>query len=193
MIENGKPLQRSFFERNTVTVARELVGKILVCGKCSGRIVETEAYLGENDLASHASRKSARSKGNIMFGQAGRAYVYFTYGSYWMFNVVTEKEGIGGAVLIRAIEPLQGLALMKKRRNTDNIFNMCSGPGKLCQALSINSSFHGADVAKPGKLFFLESNHVPQIISSSRIGITKGTEHMFRFTEKNSKFISKKI
>lgn len=193
MIEDAQILGKPFFERDTVQVATELVGKNLVSGKCIGRIVETEAYLGENDAASHASRKNAREKGNRMFGQPGKAYVYFTYGNHWMFNVVTEKEGTAGAVLLRALEPLQGIGLMEKRRGTRDLHNLCSGPGKLCQALAINGSFHGLDLAKPkSRLFFVDESYAPQIVSSPRVGISKATEHAFRFFEKGSCFISGK-
>ncbi|MBI4045020.1 MAG: DNA-3-methyladenine glycosylase [Candidatus Diapherotrites archaeon] len=193
MIEGGKILGKPFFERDTVQVATELIGKNLWCGKCVGRIVETEAYLGENDAASHASRKSAREKGNLMFGQPGNAYVYFTYGNHWMFNVVTEKNGTAGAVLIRALEPLQGIGLMEKRRGTRDLHNLCSGPGKLCQALAINGSFHGLDLTKPqSKIFVAGTGNALQVVSSLRVGISKGTEHAFRFFEKESRFVSGK-
>ena len=193
MIEKGKILGKPFFGQDTVRVARELIGKNLWCGKCVGRIVETEAYLGEKDAASHASRKNAREKGNRMFGQPGKAYVYFTYGNHWMFNVVTEKNGAAGAVLIRALEPLEGISLMKKRRDTENPLNLCSGPGKLCQALAINGSFHGLDLTKPPcRIFVADTGHVPEIASSARVGISKGMEHALRFFEKGSRFISGK-
>lgn len=183
-------LTKKFFERNTVLVAKELLGKSLVCGKCSGRIVETEAYLGKNDLASHASAKS-RKRSQVMFGPASHAYVYFTYGNHWLFNIVTEKTGIAGAVLIRALEPLTGISLMKKHRATDNLLNLCSGPAKLCQALSIDNKLHGKPLSKQ-TVCVLDSKEKPQIVSTSRVGISKGKEHNYRFFVKDNPFVSRK-
>ncbi|MHA1675849.1 MAG: DNA-3-methyladenine glycosylase, partial [Candidatus Njordarchaeales archaeon] len=132
------PLNRNFYERYTVDVARDLLGKVLVRVLSSeqilaGIIVETEAYRGQDDPASHAyGRKTPRNA--IMYGKPGYSYVYFIYGMYHCLNVVTEPEGVPAAVLIRAVEPIFGIELMKKYRNTDKISNLTNGPGKLCQA-----------------------------------------------------------
>jgi len=140
-----KILTRSFYIRPTLTVARELIGAQLVRidrgRKLAGLITETEAYISEKDLACHA--KAGRTpRTEIMFGEPGHAYVYFTYGNHWMLNVVTEREGFPAAVLIRAIQPVEGVELMSKRRNRGDTF----GPGKVTQALGITKSQNGVDL-----------------------------------------------
>ncbi len=185
-------LSNGFFERNTRTVAKDLLGKILVNGETAGRIVETEAYFGEKDPASHASMKS-KKRSAIMFGPPGCAYVYFTYGNHWMFNVVTEKEGKAGAVLIRALQPVTGIPLMKKRRATQNIFLLTNGPARLTQALGINKKFNGKTLSE-GELFILNYHEPKQkikISSAPRIGISKGKEALLRFFIKGNRFVSK--
>lgn len=136
-------VSRPFYEQPTVQVARKLLGKYLVRkhpdGKTVGRIVETEAYIGPKDLACHAARgRTVRTE--IMFGPAGHAYVYFIYGFYYCLNIVTEEKDFPSAVLIRAVEPLDGIELMKVRRRTEKLHNLASGPGKLCQAFAIGVS-----------------------------------------------------
>ncbi len=181
-------LKRGFYSRNTETVAKELLGKVLVNGMCKGKIVETEAYFGPNDPASHAFGKVTK-RNIIMFQKPGIAYVYFTYGNHWMFNVVTEKKGVPGAVLIRALEPLEGIKIMKMRRN--KIKDLTNGPGKLTQALGIDRSFNGKDLTN-GSLFIENSREKPRILTTTRIGINRGKDMPLRFYIKNSVFVSRK-
>ena len=185
-----KRLPRSFFNRPTLDVAKELLGKILVIGKTSGRINEVEAYIGENDPACHACRgKTARNE--PMFGPAGHLYVYFTYGMYHCANIVTEKENFPAAVLIRGIEPLEGVPLMQKRRaaychkktwhgKTDHL---ADGPGKLCIALGMTKRSHnGADLCAKTDCAVYDDNFKPKKIQkSTRIGIRVGTNKLWRF------------
>jgi DNA-3-methyladenine glycosylase len=160
-------LKREFFARDTLIVARDLLGRRLVRilptaedsqigeKRLSGRIVEVEAYIGEEDDASHAS--PGRTKRNApMYGPPGHAYVYLIYGMYHCFNVVTEHEGFPAAILIRALEPLEGLDVMRQRRGGRPDRQLTSGPGRLCEALSIDRHFDGADLCAPGARLFLE-------------------------------------
>lgn len=187
-------LDKNFYEKTAIELARELLGKMLIheaySGTAGGIIVETEAYCGIDDPASHAANgPTPRSK--IMFGPSGISYVYFSYGMHNLFNIVSDKFGIAGAVLVRAIEPKIGIELMKKRRKTDSVLNLCSGPGKLTTALSITLKENGLNLRqKP--LCVTEGNLVPkyEICSSPRIGISKATEHPWRFFIKGSPFVS---
>jgi len=187
-------LSREFYSKNTKTVAKELLGKILVHkskeGVCKGKIVETEAYLGYNDPGSIGYRKVKNIPKSLLKGP-GHAFVYFTYGNHWMLNVVAKKPGLLGAVLIRALEPLEGIDLMKKRRNNDDIFSLTNGPGKLTNAFDINKYHDGLDLIK-NVLFIENSNEKFDIITTTRIGISKGKEKLLRFYIKNNDFISKK-
>ncbi len=183
-------LSRKFYSRNTKTVAKELLGKILVHKKCKGKIVETEAYFGKNDPASHAHCKITK-RNIIMYQKPGTAYVYFTYGNHWLLNVVTEKEGIPGAVLIRAVEPLEGIKIMKRRRKINNIKNLSNGPGKLTKAFGINKKHNGLDLTKDN-LFIEDSKEKFEIVNTTRIGISKGREKLLRFYIKDNEFVSKK-
>ena len=167
------PLPRSFYNRPTLKVARELIGARLVRmldgQRLSGLIVETEAYIHQNDLGSHA-RAGRTPRTQVMFGPPGHAYVYFTYGNHWMLNAVTEEEGVAGAVLIRAIEPVDGIATMLKRRLGRDTF----GPGKLAQALAITGSENGIDLTrKNGRLWIEEGRTVPGrlVTKGPRVGL----------------------
>lgn len=146
-LASGAILPASFYARDTERVARELLGCVLECrtqrGVTSGRIVETEAYLGEHDAACHAAvGRTART--DPLYGPPGTAYVYFIYGMYWCFNTVTRREGLPSAVLIRAVEPLDGIASMRKRRPVRRLEDLTSGPGKLCAALGIDGRHNRA-------------------------------------------------
>ncbi|MCC6259917.1 MAG: DNA-3-methyladenine glycosylase [Anaerolineales bacterium] len=171
-------LPRKFYERSTLTVARELLGAKLIHisngKKLVGAIVETEAYIGEDDLACHAkARRTKRT--DPMYGEAGHAYIYFTYGNHWMLNAVTEKENYPAAVLIRAIAPLEGVDLMMERRHGRDTF----GPGKLTQALGITLSQNYADLTEPTSPLRIEagiqiSDKIVTI--GARVGLNKTPE-----------------
>ena len=193
-------LPRSFYLRPTLTVARELLGTYLVraTGRniLAGKIVEVEAYQGEKDPASHAYRgKSKRNE--VMFRMGGYLYVYFTYGMHYCCNVVTEEEGLGRAVLLRAIEPVSGTAKMKRNRDFDpgrmNEYQLTNGPAKLCEAFGISRKDNGTDLLGddlfisrvPGR----QSTH--SIVRSTRIGISAGTEHRWRFTIRDNPWVSR--
>ena len=182
-------LNRKFYQRNTLRVARELLGKKLVRRvnglELSGMIAETEAYCGSEDSACHAHRgKTPRNA--VMFGKPGHAYVYFTYGMHYMLNLVTEAEENPCAVLIRAILPLEGIEAMEARRRKKGAL-LTNGPAKLCQALSIDKSLNGWDVTLGRELWLENYKKIPgsQIITTPRIGIDyahqKHREALWRF------------
>ena len=170
------PLPRSFYARNTIKVARELLGKVLVRKKEG--VIEVEAYT-ENDPASHSYR-GPTPRNRVMYGPPGHAYVYFCYGNHWLLNFVTEKEGVAGAVLIRAIKPIEGIELMKKNRGTNDIKNLTNGPGKLTKALGIDGKDNGTDITR-GNLYVEEGITPRKIQRGKRIGIKNGVELKRRF------------
>lgn len=178
-------LNRSFFEKNTIEVARNLIGSLFKFetseGVASGVIIETEAYLGEEDKASHA-RFGRDGKGRLMFGMPGVAYVYLIYGMHYMFNVVTEPEGVAGAVLIRALVPVEGVELMKKRRRTEDVKNLTSGPARLTSAFGITLEQNGRDITT-GPLGIWEYIEVDKkdVLSTPRIGVIGWKEKPWRF------------
>ena len=194
----ARVVAQKFFSGTTVEVAQALLGTCLVHdssdGIVAGRIVETEAYLCQDDAACHAARgKTARNA--VMFGPPGYAYVYFVYGMHYCFNVVTAKEGIGEAVLIRALEPLEGLPIMEQRRKTTVLKNLCNGPGKLVQALGITREHNGfALTKKPLTLHPRDSfggSEAIEIEVSKRIGITVAADLPLRFSVKGNPFVSR--
>jgi DNA-3-methyladenine glycosylase len=188
-------LPSSFYSRPTLRVARDLVGQILVHetprGLASGRIVEVEAYLPKNDPGSHAARGQT-PRNAIMFGPAGFAYVYFCYGNHFLFNVVTEKPGLPGAVLIRALEPVEGLGLMARRRKKDLEPKkvLTNGPGKLAQALDLGPAQNRQKVTSKPLYIRAASSHPREIGVTTRIGITEGWELPLRFYLKGSPYLS---
>ena len=188
----GPILPRSFYNRPSVQVARDLLGKVLVHGATGGIIVETEAYLGLDDAASHAYRGITRRNG-VMFGPPGHAYVYFIYGMYECVNMVTEPAGTAGAVLIRAIEPLLGVELMQIRRpGAKRLRDLASGPGKLTLALGITRALNGADVTKGPLVVRDRRGEEPfEIAAGPRIGISKNADLPLRFTIAGSDFVSR--
>jgi DNA-3-methyladenine glycosylase len=192
-----KPLPRSFYARPVLTVARETIGKILVHdtpeGRVAGRIVEAEAYRGPEDRAAHSygGRRTARTE--AMFGAPGHAYVFFVYGMHWHMNLVTTAVDAPHAVLIRALEPLEGLELMAARRGLSaGARDLTNGPGKLCQALAIGKASYGVDLCK-GPLFLSHGTH-PRVARSPRIGIDYAgawVARPWRFFERASPWVSR--
>jgi DNA-3-methyladenine glycosylase len=188
-------LPRSFFARPSPEVGPDLLGRILVRKVGDGRlltarIVEAEAYQ-EDDPASHSFR-GRTNRTEVMFGPPGHAYVYFTYGMHHCMNVVTGSTGEGSAVLLRAAEPLEGLEEMARRRGTNDPRALCSGPGRLCQALGIDRAENGLDLVRGRLLWLLEGAPVaPSTISvGPRVGITSGTERPWRFSVQGDRFVS---
>lgn len=187
------PLPRSFFTRSTLHVARDLVGHILIHetprGRLAGRIVEVEAYRGPRDPASHAYRLTPRSR--IMWGKPGTAYVYFTYGNHYCVNVVTEREGIAGAVLIRALEPVEGLDIMRANRRVDDERFLSNGPGRLTQAMGIRREHNGADFTRPPLYLARGRGEKIRVVAGPRIGIRVATERAWRFYVAGNGFVSR--
>ena len=199
---NSKKLPRKFYTRVVKTVAKDLLGKILVKKEGSsilaGRIVEVEAYDGNIDEAAHTFiGKTTRNE--IMFNEGGYFYVYFTYGAHFCCNVVTGKKDHGTAVLIRAIEPIKGINKMIKNRfgrkllNEKERFNLTSGPGKVCQAMGINRSHYGIDLTKD-KIFILDAPKLKRdmIVVTKRVGIKKSVDLPWRFYIKENPYVSRK-
>ncbi|OGN61820.1 MAG: hypothetical protein A3F09_06085 [Chlamydiae bacterium RIFCSPHIGHO2_12_FULL_49_11] len=166
-------LERDFFSRDTILVAKSLIGAVLVYGTSEAEVIETEAYLGPEDLASHARFKS-RKRNHLMFGEPGRLYIYFTYGMYHMLNVVAKESGSAGAVLIRALRPISGI-----EGKTD-------GPGKLTKTLKITQIHNGLDAVE-GPLFFEDRGLYPPLMEGLRIGI----DYAGIFRDKPWRFIKK--
>lgn len=184
------PFDRAFYDRPTLAVARDLIGALLVHetphGRLAGYIVETEAYAGPDDAASHAYRGET-PRNRVMFGPPGHAYVYRSYGVHAMLNVVTEAAGVAAAVLIRAVEPCDGLAAMLANRaidpNPDGVQsrNVANGPGRLCQALGIGLCLDGADLTHPPLYLLPGRRDGLEIVQTTRIGITRSVELPWRF------------
>lgn len=196
MSRSTRRLPRSFFARPSPEVGPDLLGRILVRRVVDGtlltaRIVEAEAYQ-EDDPASHSFR-GRTNRTEVMFGPPGHAYVYFTYGMHHCMNVVTGSTGEGSAVLLRAAEPLEGLEEMSRRRGTNDPRALCSGPGRLCQALGIDRAENGLDLVTGRRLWLLEGAPVaPSKMSvGSRVGITSGTERPWRFSVRGDRFVSR--
>ena len=180
-----KVLSRSFYNRDTVKVAKDLLGKTLVrkIGNktISGIITETEAYRYKDDPASHAYG-GITERNKIMFGQVGKAYVYFTYGMHFCVNAVARNDKYdAGAVLIRGLKPKEGVDFMIKKRKTNQVSNLTNGPAKLTQAMQITKKQYGEDLAKVSSLYITEGLDRKKIIANSRIGIKNGTEKLWNF------------
>ncbi len=187
----GPILKREFFERPTIEVARDLLGKVLVHGPAAGIIVETEAYLGGDDLAAHSAR-GLTDRTRVIFGPPGHAYVYFIYGMYECLNIVAEPEGKPGCVLIRALEPLAGLELMQQRRAAARrIEDLASGPGKLALAMGVTRAHNGADLTRGALVVRApEEPRRVEIDVTSRIGITNCADWPLRFVVRGNRFVS---
>lgn len=201
-----KKLNREFYSRDTETVAKELLGKILiheVDGKrLAGKIVETEAYLGIKDKAAHSYGGRRTPRVEVMYGEAGVSYVFIIYGMYYCFNVVTQKEGIPEAVLIRALEPVENLDIIANNRfkkdyndlTKTQIKSLTNGPGKLCNALKINKALNGEDLCD-NRLYIVDNDEEFNIITDKRIGIDYAEEardYLLRFHIENNKYVSVK-
>jgi DNA-3-methyladenine glycosylase len=187
------PLARSELPVDTVSLARYLIGKVLVRklpeDVVSGRIVETEAYV-VGDAAGHAHRGMS-PRNRSLFLQRGHAYVYLAYGSSYMLNVSSETPGIGAGVLIRALEPLEGLAIMRSNRGVECLRDLARGPGKLAAALRVDRRVDGLDLCREGPLCLAQGDHEPgEIAQSTRIGISRATDRPLRFYLRHSPFVS---
>ena len=197
-------LKRDFYTRaDTLRVARELLGKLLVVpvesgARVSGRVVEVEAYLGAEDRAAHSYGGRRTRRTETMFGVGGTTYVFFVYGMHHQFNVVTGPEGQPHAVLVRAVEPLEGIELMRERRPVSKERELTSGPGKLCRALGIDLTFDGEDLTTWGRVWLEETGvklKPEQIASGPRIGVAYAAEDAlkpWRFWVKDNEYVSRK-
>jgi DNA-3-methyladenine glycosylase len=192
-----KPISIDFFKKDTIKVSKELLGKVIVrkidnktC--LAGKIVEVEAYIGEHDPACHAFQKvSGRS--SVLYEEGGTIYVYFIYGNYYCFNIVTENKGIGCAILIRAVEPIEGIDIMREfRPKIKNIHDLTNGPSKFCIAFDIDKKFNNQKLSENG--IFVSDSQIKEkfeIKTSKRIGIVKGADFQYRFFIKDNPYVTK--
>ena len=183
-------LPESFFQVDPLQCAKNLIGSGLVWGKCAGIVVETEAYLVEGDEACHTFlRPSARAF--VGRNKPGAAYIYFNYGVHWMLNVLVKGGPRDGLILIRAIEPRRGLAIMRQRRGVEDVRRLCSGPGKLTQALAITKRHHEIDLCSdPTHSFRARVEPDVMVVADPRIGISRAQDFPWRFTLRGSEFVS---
>jgi DNA-3-methyladenine glycosylase len=185
-----RTLPSSFFQRDPLLCARELVGTELLWGKCSGLVVETEAYLTLHDEACHAfTRPSTRAF--VERNEPGAVYIYLNYGVHWMMNVLVKGGSRTGLILIRALEPRRGVAIMRARRGVDDVRRLCSGPGKLAQALDITKRHHEMNLCSDPRYAFVHDHGVePAVVADPRIGISRAKDFPWRFTLADSPFVS---
>jgi DNA-3-methyladenine glycosylase len=191
-----RPLSPRFYARPTTEVARRLLGKLVVSSvggrRTVGRIVETEAYLGPHDPACHAFGDRRTPRTAALYGPPGTAYVYFTYGMHWCLNAVTEGEGYPAAVLIRALEPVAGLPVMRRRRRGVPDGALCAGPARLCAALGVTGKLNGASLGRgPLRIARDPRQQVVAIAISTRIGVTRAAEWPLRFLVRESSWVSR--
>jgi len=192
-----RALPRSFYARPVLTVARDAIGKVLVHdtkqGRVAGRIVEAEAYRGPEDRAAHSFGGRRTKRTEAMYGPPGHAYVFFVYGMHWHVNLVTTKLGVPHAVLIRAVEPLEGLELMARRRGVaETSLNLTNGPGKVCEAFAIDRACYGADLCR-GRLVLIDGPRTT-IGRSPRVGIDYAGDwagRPWRFFERGNRYVSR--
>ena len=192
-----RPLPLRFYRRDTVQVAKALLGQLLVSTvggrRCVARIVETEAYVGPHDPACHAALWRRTPRNEVLYGEPGLAYVYFTYGMHWCVNVVTEREGFPAAVLLRALEPLEGLATMRRRRRVSEGPSLAAGPARLTQALGIDRRLNGHRLTE-APLWIAAGKRVAraQTVVGPRIGIRVAADWPLRFYVKDNPCVSRK-
>ena len=187
---NPRPakIRRAFFNRSVHEVAPDLIGATLTVGGVGGVIVEVEAY-HHTDPAAHSYR-GPTERNSVMFGRPGHLYVYRSYGIHWCANVVCEAEGSASAVLLRALEPTMGVGLMRRRRGLRDLRLLCSGPGRLCEALGITHALNGHSLDRPPIALYARTTE-PELTAGPRIGITKAAELPWRYGLKGSRFLSK--
>lgn len=194
-------LNKDFFERNSVTVAQDLLGKLIVAnlpeGKITAKIVETEAYSGEDDLACHAS-KGRTKRTETLFGQAGKLYVYFNYGIFYLTNIVCDKKDFPSAVLIRSAEVIEGKEIAEKNISQHKFVKanhlLSTGPGKFSVALGINRDFNGVDITESAKYYLIDNDEKLEIIAAKRVGVDYAKhckDFLWRFYVKDNLFVSK--
>jgi len=190
-VGKGKPLTTTFFSRSVHHVAPELIGATLLVGGIGGKIVEVEAYHHTDPAAHSFGGKTERNA--TMFGPPGHAYVYLSYGMHWCLNFVCEAEGSASGILIRALEPTEGLAAMRRRRHLKDERLLCAGPGRLGQALGISRAKHNGARLDRAPFQVLARQEVPEIVTGPRIGISKAADFPWRYGMKGSRFLSKKF
>ena len=183
-----KSLTKRFFSRSVHEVAPDLIGATILVNGVGGRLVEVEAY-HHTDPAAHSFRGQTE-RNAVMFGPPGYVYVYRSYGIHWCLNFVCEPKGSASAVLIRAIQPTAGVATMRRRRGVADERLLCSGPGRLCQALGITRAHNGLPLDQPPFELFARQSEV-EVVAGPRIGLTKAVELPWRYGEKGSRFLSK--
>jgi len=191
-----RPLPLRFYARDTVQVARGLLGRLLVSTvggrRCVARIVETEAYVGPHDPACHAAAWRRTPRNEVLYGEPGLAYVYFTYGMHWCVNVVTEREGFPAAVLLRALEPLEGLTTMRRRRRTSAAVTLAAGPARLTQALGIDRRLNGHRLTEPPLWIAAGRRVAPgRVVTGPRIGIRVAADWKLRFCIRDNLCVSR--
>jgi len=183
-------LPASFFKIDPLECAENLVGTGLIWGKCAGIVVETEAYLVEGDEACHTFKRPS-TREFVRRNRPGAAYIYFNYGVHWMLNVLVKNGPRDGLILIRALEPRRGLALMRKRRGIEEVRRLCSGPGKLTQALEITKRHHEIDLSRDSAhSFYPRPDGEVDVVADERIGISRAKDFPWRFTLRGSEFVS---
>jgi DNA-3-methyladenine glycosylase len=186
-------LRRSFFQTDPLGCAAALIGTELVWGKCAGVVVETEAYLVKGDEACHTFMRPS-TRAFVARNQAATCYIYFNYGVHWMLNVLIKGGPREGLILIRALEPTRGIPLMRRRRGRDDVHALCSGPGKLTQALAIDQRHHEIDLASdPAHCFLPRPNEGVEVVADARIGISRARDFPWRFTLRGSRFLSRPV
>lgn len=186
-------LPRRFFRADPLACAAALIGTELVWGRCAGIVVETEAYLVEGDEACHTFMRPS-TRAFVERNQAATCYIYFNYGVHWMLNVLIKGGPRDGLILIRALEPTRGLALMRQRRGREELRALSSGPGKLTQALAIDKRHHEIDLASdPAHGFRARPNEQVEVVADPRIGISRAKDFPWRFTLRGSRFISSPV